>query len=62
MTGIECVALVVGAEEESSRSVNVRNRDCVEKGKGVVSGVGEVVAKLLELKKSQRNDNQLCTE
>ncbi|KAI9343491.1 hypothetical protein BDR26DRAFT_933041 [Obelidium mucronatum] len=50
---------VVGAEEENTASVNVRNRDDPNtKSKGEVRSLAEILPKLVELKKN-RNRNQV---
>ncbi|EPX72358.1 cytoplasmic threonine-tRNA ligase Trs1 [Schizosaccharomyces octosporus yFS286] len=51
---------VVGAEEEKSESVNVRNRDDPKKqSKGEVIPVKEILEKLLKLKESKSRVNEL---
>ena len=51
--------IVVGSEEMDSRTVNVRNRDSAEKGKGEVIALDTVIAQMKRLKEEKRNDNQL---
>lgn len=51
---------VVGAEEESSNSVNVRSRDDVDsKAKGQVRPLEEVVAKLKDLKEKKLRGSRI---
>ncbi|KAJ3082336.1 threonyl-tRNA synthetase [Quaeritorhiza haematococci] len=52
--------LVVGADEEKSRSVNVRNRDDpASKMKGEVQSLESFVEKILKLKESKSRDQKL---
>ena len=52
--------IVVGQQEEESRSVNVRNRDDVgTKKQGAMEALDEVVKKLLNLKKTKSLENKL---
>ncbi|CAI5760096.1 unnamed protein product [Candida verbasci] len=51
---------IVGEEEETNNSVNVRNRDIAEEqGKNAMISIDEVVNKLIELRESKRRDNKL---
>lgn len=52
--------LVVGAEEQESRSVNVRNRDDVgTKGKSATVPLDDIVKQMTALKESRRYENHL---
>ncbi|KAL6451131.1 THS1 Threonine--tRNA ligase [Candida maltosa Xu316] len=54
---------IVGEEEETSESVNVRNRDIPEEqGKNAMVKVADVVKQLTELRDSKRSDNKLVVE
>jgi threonyl-tRNA synthetase len=50
---------VVGGEEEAAQSVNIRNRDAAEKGKGEVRPLQTILQQMLRLKSERRNDNAL---
>lgn len=52
--------LVVGAEEEKSRTVNIRNRDNqATQTKGDLIPVQEALKKLLKLKEERRRVNEI---
>lgn len=53
------VNVVVGGEEEAAESVNIRNRDAAEKGKGEVRSIQTILQQMLRLKAERRNDNAL---
>jgi len=50
---------VVGAEEENTRSVNVRNRDAELKGKSDTIPLDDVVTKLVALKNTRQLKNEI---
>jgi threonyl-tRNA synthetase len=52
---------VVGGDEESSNTVNIRNRDSQVKGKSETSGVDLVISQMVKLRNEKRNDNILQT-
>ena len=54
------VSSVVGAQEQGSRSVNIRNRDDPEtQSKGELIPLDEAIRKLKALKKERRLVNQI---